>query len=234
MSFVSFNLVRWQALAPGLSKRQDWQSRHEKGQAWTCFKGTLPIDKLPPMMRRRMSFLSKMAVQTALMLSNGEKVDYIISSSRHGELSRTTTLLEDILSGKDASPTFFSQSVHNTAASHFTIIRKNPIPVTSIGAGANSLIAALTEAGAYLSLHPRQKVILVDFDAPIPSPYDQLTCVPHPGYALGLLLTSGDTMCATLTPVSHDEPVALDVIDQLLRETDDRGKPVTKIKLKLE
>ena len=225
--------MRWQALAPGLSKREDWQSWAENGRAWAGFEGMLPVDKVPPMMRRRMSFLSKMAVQNALMLANGEKVDYIIFSSRHGELSRTTTLLEDILSGKDPSPTFFSQSVHNTAASHFTIIRENPIPATSIGAGANSLSAALTEAGAYLSLHPRQNLLLVDFDAPIPPPYDQLMCVSHPGYALGLLLTSGDTMCATLAPVSHDEPVALDVIDQLLRETDDDGKPVTKIKLKL-
>ena len=151
MNFVSLNLVKWKALAPGLFERSDWQAWAENGRSWTGVDRTLLTDQIPPNIRRRMSVLSKLAVQAALMLGKDEALDYIIFSSRHGELSRTTSLLKNILSGEDASPTFFSQSVHNTAASHFTIISGRAVPVTSVSAGADSFYAALTEAGAYLA-----------------------------------------------------------------------------------
>jgi hypothetical protein len=180
-----------------------------------------------------MSFLSKLAVQNALMLTGDVEPDYIIFSSRHGELVRTASLLQDILRGEDASPTVFSQSVHNTAASHYTIISKKPVPVTSIGAGENSLGAALIEAGAYLALQPEHTILVVDFDDPLPEPYDQLLQVSHPGYALGLLLTGGDALQISIKPPNQEEPVALDLIEYLLSKTDEHGKLLGKMTLNL-
>jgi hypothetical protein len=231
MNFVSFNLIKWQALASGLSERADWKKWVEGGRSWDGIEGQLLVDHIPPNVRRRMSSLSKLAVQNALMLAEGKELDYIIFSSRHAELTRTVSLLKDILRGEDASPTGFSQSVHNTAASHFTIISKKPVPITSICSGANSLGAALTEAAVYLALHPRHKVLLVDFDEPLPEPYDQLLHVSHPGYALGLLLTSGDTVRVALEPVKREEAAALDLIVQLLRETGADGKFLANLTL---
>lgn len=232
MNFVYFDLMRWQALAIGLSERSDWQTWAAKGRSWADEGAAqLLTDRIPPNVRRRMSFLSKIAVQNALMLAEGEALDYIIFSSRHGELTRTVQILKDILRGDDASPTAFSQSVHNTAASHYTIISAKPVPVTSLGSGENSLGAALTEAGAYLALHPERKILLVDFDTPLPDPYDRLVEVPHAGYALGLLLTGGDTMRVSVEAMNPKKIDALNLVAQLLRETGEDGKPLAQMTL---
>ena len=233
MNTIRFNLIKWQALASGLSDRSDWQAWAENGRSWKGADGKLLTDRIPPIVRRRMSSLSKLAVQNALMLAAGEELDYIIFSSRHGELTRTATLLKDILAGEDASPTAFSQSVHNTAASHYTIISKKPVPVTSIGAGEKSLAGALTEAGVYLALHPSHRVLLVDFDEPLPEPYDMLVQTSHPGYALGLLLTGGDTVQLSMNQEKGASSAALDLIAQLLHETDEQGRPVGNLTLNL-
>lgn len=215
MNFVSFDLIKWQALSAGLSGRADWQAWVDSGRLWG--EGKLLADKIPPMRRRRMSFLSQLSVQCALMLTCDDELDYVIFSSRHGELTRTASLLKDILNGADASPTAFSQSVHNTAASHYTITSKKPIPATSIGCGENSLGASLIEAAAYLALHPADKVLLVDFDEPVPEPYDQMLSNSHPGYALGLMLTGGDSVELEL---ADNEPSALNLIEHLLHCTE--------------
>ncbi len=233
MSNVSFNLIKWQALSAGLSERFAWQGWAENGCSWDGVEGQLLTDRIPAMVRRRMSSLSKLAVQNALMLTQGEELDYIIFSSRHGELTRTTALLKEILIGEDASPTMFSQSVHNTAASHYTIISQKPVPVTSIGAGSKSLAAALTEAGVYLALHPGHRILLVDFDEPLPEPYNTLIKTSHPGYALGLLLTGGDQVEVILNFEKETSSAALDLIVQLLHETDEQGCPRANMTLNL-
>lgn len=222
MNFVSFDLIKWRGLAAGLSEHADWQAWSENGGQWEGLEGKLPADRIPPLVRRRMSTLSKAAVQCALMLAEGESPDYIIFSSRHGELTRTISLLKDILAGEDASPTLFSQSVHNTAASHYTIIAKKPVPVTSIGAGEKSLIAALQEAAAYLTLHPNHRILLVDFDEPLGEPFDQLLAVSDSAYAVGLILTGGDSVKIDLAMSSGSSP-AINLIKQLAVKTGEDG-----------
>lgn len=237
MCNVSFDLIKWQALAAGLSDRSAWQTWAENGRSWGGCTGKLLCDRIPAIVRRRMSHLSKLAVQNALMLTEDEELDYIIFSSRHGELTRTAALLKDILSGEDASPSMFSQSVHNTAGSHYTIVSKNAVPVSSVGAGARSLAAALIEAGVYLSLHPSHRVLLVDFDEPLAGPFNTLVQVSYPGYALGLLLAGGDTIRLTMdsaqSAASDDSSYALDLIVKLLHETDEQGRSVAGMTLDL-
>lgn len=130
MSSIQFHIRRFYALSPGLVEQDEWLAWHKNSGQWPSEFSALPADKIPAMMRRRMSKLSKIAVQVAAELSEGEDIGYTVFSSRHGELERTVQLLQDILSGEDASPTAFSQSVHNTAAGLFTIAtKKRYLPV---------------------------------------------------------------------------------------------------------
>lgn len=194
MNSVHFNLLNWQALSPGLIDQAAWVTWADNHQIWPETLMPVPCDLIPPMMRRRMSSLSKLAMQTALSLtqqSPDQNIDYIVFSSRHGELTRTANLLQDILNGEDASPTAFSQSVHNTAAGLLTIATKKAIPVASIGAGENTLHSALIEAAAYLANYPDHNVLVVDFDEPLPAPYQQFDVGDYQGYALGMVLTGG-------------------------------------------
>ncbi len=173
MKQINFTIAQWFALSAGLQSRQDWQQWADNQQTWPEALTKAPVQLIPAMMRRRMSSLSKLAVQSALQLVAEQEVDYIVFSSRHGELTRTASLLQDVIDGHDASPMAFSQSVHNTASGLFTIASKRAVPVNSIAACENSLPNAMIEAYAYLQQHPTHKVLLVDFDEPLPAPYEK-------------------------------------------------------------
>ncbi|MCG3865886.1 MULTISPECIES: beta-ketoacyl synthase chain length factor [unclassified Photobacterium] len=191
MNSVHFTINQWEARSLGLSSLAEWQ-QWAITQNWPQAPEPIVFDKIPPMMRRRMSNLTKLALQTALHIADEQQIDYIIFSSRHGELHRTVTLIESILDGDDASPIAFSQSVHNTAAGLYTIITKKPITVTSLSAGEHTLHSALIEAACYLADNPNHQVLLVDFDEPLPEQYQQFKTQDHQSYAFSAILSAGN------------------------------------------
>ncbi|ENM5758484.1 beta-ketoacyl synthase chain length factor [Vibrio mimicus] len=188
---ITINIENWYASSAGVQDKHVWQE-------W-AFNGYYPeytssaFNNIPPMMRRRMSELSKHAVQCAIELLNQSTVDYLVFSSRHGELHRSVALVNNILRGEEASPMAFSQSVHNTAAGLTTIATNKPIPLTSIAAGENTFHSALLEVFCFLQLHPKAKVLLIDFDEPLPTDYSEFEKQSYRAYALGLILTHGAT-----------------------------------------
>lgn len=192
---ISLNINAWRAHSNGLSSPECWKSWSDN-LLWPS-EGKLTTSAIPPMMRRRMSNLSKAAVQTTLEILEQHHADYLVFASRHGELHRSVALIDDILKGEEASPMAFSQSVHNTAAGLATIAAKKPIPVTSIAASENTFQSAIIEAWLYLSAHPEHKVLVVDFDQPIPEAYEQFEDQQYQTYAIGLLLSSGDDFLIT-------------------------------------
>lgn len=189
-SQISFNIDAWLAHSNGLSTSQDWEQWASDLQ-WPQ-DGKIITSAIPPMMRRRMSHLSKLAVQTTIELLNQHKIDYLVFASRHGELHRSVKLIDDIQNGEEASPMAFSQSVHNTAAGLATIATKQPIPLTSIAAAENTFQSAILEAWLYLDAHPQHKVLVIDFDEPLPEAYQQFEPQHYQGYGLGLVLSHGD------------------------------------------
>jgi hypothetical protein len=145
-----------------------------------------------------------------------------VFASRHGELARSAKLIEEIVAGEEASPMAFSQSVHNTAAGLATIATKKPIPLTSIAAGENTFQSAMVEAWAYLENHPDHKVLLVDFDEPLPNVYEQYENQTYQGYALGLVLSKGDeysfSKSTSTTDAEPKQPQGLEFIRYFLSD----------------
>ena len=227
LPIISFNIETWCAKSKGLHTHADWLSWAHTGQ-WPV-EGVLEVDRIPAMMRRRMSSLSKLAVQCAIELMEHPSIDYIVFSSRHGELLRSSELIKDIINGDDASPMAFSQSVHNTAAGLTTIATKQPIPVTSIAASSNTFHSAMIEAWSYLEEHPTHRVLLVDFDEPVPDIYQQYEDKQFCSYSLGLVLTHGDSLAFPLLSSSHthnDLPQALCFLQHWLTTTTAQKKPL--------
>ncbi|PSU35785.1 beta-ketoacyl synthase chain length factor [Photobacterium lutimaris] len=226
MGSIHFNIESWLSISPGLTTKEQWQSWALNNQEWPKISDPVPVYEIPVVFRRRMSLLSKLALQAALSLVKNDDVSFIIFSSRHGELHRTIKLLTDVLQGDDASPMGFSQSVHNTAAGLLTIVMKQQIPVTSIAAGEHSLHSALIEASAYLNEHPSHRVLVVDFDEPLPAPYGEFEETPHRAYALGMVLSGGDQYRVSWQGVKPNIPrqeciglpQSLDVIAHLVCE----------------
>lgn len=202
---LSLNINAWMANSSGLSTPQDWQAWADK-QNWPE-NGDIDASAIPAMMRRRMSTLSKLAVQTAVSLLQRNDIDYIVFSSRHGELHRSIKLVSDILAGEEASPMAFSQSVHNTAAGLATIATKQPIPLTSIAAGDNTFQSALLDAWLYLAENPHHKVLLVDFDEPLPPHYQTFETMDYLGFSLGLILSAGEQFSMTAYPAENDTAI---------------------------
>lgn len=191
MDAIAFNINNWFAISAGIESKQAWQQWHQELCEWPPVTEKIKADLIPPMMRRRMSNLSKIAVQTALQVSQSQQIDYIVFSSNHGELTRTASLLGDIMQGKDASPMAFSQSVHNTASGLFTIASERATPVTSIASTENGLPNAIIEAYCYLSEYPNSQVLVVDFDEPLPEIYQQYETQNYQYYALAMLINNG-------------------------------------------
>jgi hypothetical protein len=222
MSSIKFNINHWIALSPGLLTTEAWHSWSNNKRTWPTELTPVPVNLIKPMMRRRMSSLSKLALQAALQISKDKSVDYIIFSSRHGELTRTVKLIKDIMAGEDASPMAFSQSVHNTAAGLFTIGSDRAVPVTSLTAVESSLHHALIEASIYLQENPTHQVLLVDFDEPLPAPYQQYENQCYQGYAFSTLLSKGNQYQLSWQkngyPFEEQLPQSFTVIDYLLND----------------
>lgn len=217
-----FNIEAWTANSPGLSHHTSWQEWATTG-IWPEDQQTNTAD-IPPMMRRRMSGLSKLAVQTAIELLNQHSIDYLVFASRHGELHRSMTLIEEIIRGEDASPMAFSQSVHNTSAGLTTIATKKAIPLTSIAASSDTFQSALIEAWSFLSEHPESQVLIIDFDEPLPELYQRYETKEYQGYSLGLVLSSGKKFSVQSAELDSQEnalPQGLSFIQHYLSTNDE-------------
>ncbi|OAJ94889.1 beta-ketoacyl synthase chain length factor [Vibrio bivalvicida] len=204
---ISFNIDAWRAHSNGLSLSHEWESWANNLQ-WPE-EGKLITTAIPPMMRRRMSNLSKLAVQTTIELLSEHEIDYLVFASRHGELHRSTQIIDDILHGEEASPMAFSQSVHNTAAGLATIATKKPIPLTSIAASENTFQSAIVEAWLYLDANPQHKVLVIDFDEPLPEAYAKYEAQHYQGYGFGLVLSNGEDFSLSQREAKETSPTTL-------------------------
>lgn len=186
---LSFSLIDAQALAPGLIDVDLWR-QWANGAQWPTADASLPATPLVPMMMaRRLSAGARLAVQLGLDMLARHPVDNAIFVSRHGELARSMTLLQDLAAGKPLSPTDFSMSVHNTAAGLCSIQGKAALPMSSLAAGEGSLMAGLTEAIANLSAGYR-RVLLVAFEGEIPA-FHRPWLPATPPCAIALVLGDG-------------------------------------------
>lgn len=79
---MSFNIEKWSANSAGLNSVAEWQT-WSTNLDWSQ-DGSTEFKAIPPMMRRRMSQQSKLAVQTALTLLKDTSIDYLVFASRHG------------------------------------------------------------------------------------------------------------------------------------------------------
>ncbi len=145
---------------------------------------------LPMMQARRLKIGSRAATDIASeMLKYNPQ--FVVFSSRHGELERCYSILNSLAHHEEISPTDFAMSVHNAAVGAFTIINKANIPCTSISAGENSFIQALIEGS--ISLQDYKKVLVVDFEGMIPEVYESKCKSLHNfPYACAFMLTSGN------------------------------------------
>ncbi len=183
------------------------------------------VDFVPPLLRRRLSTLSRAALAVAADCLGDERSDCrTIFASPHGEVARTVELLQQLAAAEPLSPNAFSLSVHNTASGLFAMATGNRSASTALAAGRDTLPLAFVEAAGRLARDP-QPLLLVFADEPLPDFYRHWQPQPARAFALALLLapapgaavltlSRADTAAATPADPLALLPLLLDDADQ--------------------
>lgn len=202
---LQFSILTWGAWSPEYQQAANWALWQKSQHSVTSNSQATPqLAHVPAMQRRRFSRLTKMMLDVAFQCQVNHQTRSIFAS-RHGELTRTIGLLEDIIAKHPLSPLGFSQSVHNTASGIYGILANNRSASTSISAGVQTLSQAMVEAFAQLH-ETASPVLLVFGDDPVPPVYDAFTQETELPLALGFQLAPATTKgMASLTLTSPDE-----------------------------
>jgi hypothetical protein len=146
------------------------------------------IGFVEPLVRRRLSFLDRIALHVAnACVAEGEPV-HLVFASRHGELARSAELLAQLARGELPSPMSFSLSVLNAAAGLYGIARKDRSPATAVSSGEATFPLALVEGAAQAQSNPDAAVVVAFADEPPPEVYQPLVDSPRNAHAIAVRL----------------------------------------------
>ncbi|MEG3767575.1 beta-ketoacyl synthase chain length factor [Alteromonas sp. 14N.309.X.WAT.G.H12] len=175
--------------------------------------------KLPwvsAMQRRRLSPFMKMALHCAYQTSDGYPQPLAtVFSSRHGDLTQTSALLETLAEKAPLSPTAFSLSVHNAVAGLFSILSASTMPSTTVVAGANTLPMAIAE-GIAKAHRDQSSVMVVHVDQALPPLFEGFQDEQQISHALAFIIEPKKKANIRLTqkpsPQSPDGGLPLSVV----------------------
>ena len=197
-------IEEWAFWSPESSTPGDWLAHWRRPGARSA-EAKIPDDAIPPAHRRRMSSLSKLAVQAAIQVSRRARPDFMVFCSQHGELVRTQELLRNIVAGEELSPAAFSQSVHNTGAGLYSIVAQTRAPATSLASGPSTFAYGWMEAEGHLLANPAQRALLVCCEDPLPEVYRPFSRQAQCTYAVAMMLRLADRRGLELALATSDE-----------------------------
>jgi hypothetical protein len=144
------------------------------------------LDFVPAMQRRRLSPFAKIALYVANKTleydANKNNSLPIIFSSRHGDIHKTSILLENLAVQEMLSPTAFALSVHNAVPSLYSILTDNKGAINAIAAGQDSFFMAIVDAYVRLTTGICDEVLFIHADQNLPEIYSAFQDeqqVPH-------------------------------------------------------
>jgi hypothetical protein len=139
--------------------------------------------------RRRLNLFSRAAAEVISGAIDASEQPSIIFASRHGDMHRTMALMDQITEHEPLSPTDFSMAVHNATAGITSINYGITQAHTAVSAGANTLLAALSEAAGQLVSAPQTPVVVVFVDLPLPPVFSAFDTPGAQGAALAFRLS---------------------------------------------
>jgi hypothetical protein len=185
-----FSIDQWRAWAPGLESAGDWH-------AWLATPAaplpvaTLPsVNFLPAIQRRRLSGLGRMLMHVAWPLAEERPNMPLVFVSRHGETSRTLSVLQALAADEPLSPTQFSLSVHNAIIGQWSILRADNSEMTALAGAEDGLEHGVLEALSLLAEGAPEVLLVLVEEAPPALYAPSIADVPC-SYALALRLVPG-------------------------------------------
>jgi len=212
---LRFNLLDWQAFAPGLHDKAAWQAW--AGQPVAPRGNEVPaLAEMPAMQRRRVEQLGRMALQVGYWCQQGEDAGLpLVFASRHGDLLRTYEMLRALARDEALSPTNFGLSTHNAIAAQYGIARKHTGQCQVVSAGAMTAEAGFVEAIGLLA-EGADEVLVVVYDCALPGAYQEFADEPDADFAWAVRLGPGASF--SLEPAAGvGVPAGDDGLPQTLR-----------------
>lgn len=181
---IEFSVTGWSAWAPGLQQAQDWLDWAQAGAAPPVGEGAPALADVPPVMRRRINRLGRMAISATddCDISPVREDVPMVFVSRHGDVDGSVELLRALGQTELLSPTAFSLSVHNAVAALYSIVRKRRGNYLALAGGAASVENACVEAAALLD-DGAPEVLLICYDGQLPDIYADFADEPAHAYA---------------------------------------------------
>lgn len=193
---IAFAVQAWAAIAPGLLSQKEWL---QWAEAPVCPVGRTEVElpHVPPMSRRRLGHLAKMAVYVAdtVLLPEQEADIPVVWSSRYGDAEKALALLKTQALDEPMSPTAFGLSVHNGIGAQHSILRGMRANAVCVASSHGAPEAGMVEAAGLLH-EGAPEVLVVCYDEPLPGDYAGFHHEPVAEYAWGVLLG----------PLLKDEP----------------------------
>lgn len=168
----------------------------------TASAGKPDVGVIDPMLRRRLSPLARLALSAAVACGPLPQACRVVYASQHGEIQRTTQMLEALARREPPSPTAFSLSVLNATPGVLSIARNDHSAINAVAASDDTLGYALLDAWTQHREMPDTPLLVIHaFDAP-PACYGPTSHQPgDSAHALALLIASD--AAARLTCTMH-------------------------------
>lgn len=198
----------WSGWAPGIDTKEAWKAWAAAPVPFAA-EGVPEAKKVPPMLRRRCTPLSR-AMLTAAFDATGDDVApsdvRTVFASRYGSINESVELLRNIARDERMSPSRFTHTVHNAQSGLFSIAAGNRHGSSALSARAESFACGFLEAATHLHREPGRPVLLVTGDVPLVEDFHSLIDDPQAIYAVALLLTSSGEGVKVRFDVRGGEP----------------------------
>lgn len=169
---------------------------------------------LPRLLRRRLNASGRAACEAVALLDEGNDQP-LIHASRHGDVSSSLEMLQDLASDNGVSPARFSMSVHNAVLGVYSMARGHHGPTLALGASGYEFDALINEAQGYLACG-YSSVIAVFSEGDVPLDYQPYTESPACPCVVALKLTAQTGIPLQNAPTSNlARPTPLDIIHWL-------------------
>lgn len=196
MNDISFCVKAWQACSSSFHLMDDQLLSSLHGSLCIAQDSNLQPTSIQPMLRRRLSKLGKMslwcvdqAIKEACVAPEDVQTMPCVFASQHGEVGRTTDILQNYVTSGEVSPTAFSLSVHNAVAGIYSIANGMTGNISAVAAGEQTLAMGLLEAASILRAGQYQDVLCVIYDQNIPERLKTGVITPDFDFAIALVLT---------------------------------------------
>jgi len=156
------------------------------------------VSFIPPMVRRRMTDLQKIAIGVAHNVVPNDADYRVVFASRYGEWGQTIKLIKQFHEAAEMSPAGFSNSVHNAAAGAFSVLTGNKNSYESIATGARTI-----ETGVMAALMSAKPALFVFAEEKSPEMYDEYLEKPVMAHGLAFMLSDDASRRVEWNPVTN-------------------------------